>query len=228
MFSHFAPPLRVTRAPDPTISPPVICRIQTGSVLGPRGGEANVGAPLVQPGLEGLSFDGSGAQVKIVRVHPACGVRVRGLHVADGSGHLRRSRARVARCVNLSIDEVRLRERVGGVHDEIKASEGCRRDGAGAHVAGHVGIAGGGHARLGQDGKVARGAEEDNRAWVLVHQRSRGTVGTVEVERQEQRAEGEHRTIEHRGMDALVIGFWSFPARCVTADSSTDSPTAFG
>eukprot|EP00964_Phaeocystis_antarctica_P098258 scaffold64302_cov82-Phaeocystis_antarctica.AAC.2 len=163
-----------------------------------RGGEANVGAPLVQPGLEGLSFDGSGEQVKIVRVHPACGVRVRGLHVADGSGHRRRSRARVACCLNLSSDERRLRERVSGVHDERKASDGCRRDGAGAHVTIHAGHAGGRNAGLGQDGKVARGAEVNQGLGIvqLSGRKSRGT-GAVEVDRQEQRTEGEHRAVEH-------------------------------
>eukprot|EP00964_Phaeocystis_antarctica_P031090 scaffold17595_cov61-Phaeocystis_antarctica.AAC.6 len=166
-------------------------------------GKANIGAPLVQPGLKGHSFDGSGAQVKLFRVHPACGVRVRGLHVADGSGHLRRSRARVACCENLSIDELgRRRVRVAGIHDESKASDGFRRDEAGAYVTSHMGRAGGGNARLGQNGKVARGAEVNNRELLQLSGRKSHGTGAVEVERQEQRAEGEHRAIEHVRMDS--------------------------
>ena len=57
-----------------------------------RGGEANTGDPLVQPGSEDHSFDASGAQVNIstlitLRSHPARSVSICSLHVKDGLSH---------------------------------------------------------------------------------------------------------------------------------------------
>mmetsp|Transcript_17842 Transcript_17842/g.31405 ORF Transcript_17842/g.31405 Transcript_17842/m.31405 type:complete len:211 (-) Transcript_17842:134-766(-) len=118
-------------------------------------GDANSDVKGVDTGRQSLAAEGAVIEITVTVGDSAPGgVSVRGLHVADRGGQFRGCGRDVVRRINLARDLCGCRKLPRTVHDQVKASNGTRRDGRDGKVASDDGGGNGRDASLGDDGVV--------------------------------------------------------------------------
>mmetsp|Transcript_34685 Transcript_34685/g.55753 ORF Transcript_34685/g.55753 Transcript_34685/m.55753 type:complete len:262 (-) Transcript_34685:234-1019(-) len=123
-------------------------RVILGALDDGVGGDADVCRELVHSRGESLAAELAGPKLVEIDVEAAGGVRVGGLHVSDGSGHLHRGGGGVVGGIEFSVDLVRFREDTVRVRFEGEAGQRGLVDGRDADVAGDDGCGDGGDAGL--------------------------------------------------------------------------------